>query len=91
MLFVWQYHGNPNQLCFLVKRVEGEDSDRLTQFLKNQVSLEDIRKTERIFGHGWFSSGGEYTTRVGSLFVPLSALGLPLLRRLIRRCTVNDN
>ncbi|KAK4324178.1 hypothetical protein Pmani_005181 [Petrolisthes manimaculis] len=57
------YHGNPNQLCFLVKRVEGEECNHLTQFLKRRETVLDIQQTERMFGYGWFSTGGEYSTR----------------------------
>nr|XP_045583280.1 phosphoethanolamine N-methyltransferase-like [Procambarus clarkii]XP_045583281.1 phosphoethanolamine N-methyltransferase-like [Procambarus clarkii]XP_045583282.1 phosphoethanolamine N-methyltransferase-like [Procambarus clarkii] len=58
-----QYHGNPNQLCFLVRRVENKGLDPQTQYLESHFAVESIKSRERIYGYNWFSTGGEYTTR----------------------------
>lgn len=58
-----QYHGNPNQMCFLAKKVEGEELDQLGQYLELRDTVDSIRAKERIYGHNWLSTGGEFTTR----------------------------
>ncbi|KAK8375846.1 hypothetical protein O3P69_008533 [Scylla paramamosain] len=58
-----QYHGNPNQMCFLARRVDGKELDQLGQYLESRDSVEFIRAKERICGHNWLSTGGEFTTR----------------------------
>lgn len=58
-----QYHGNPNQMCFLAQRVQGEELDQLGQYLESRDTVDSIRAKERIYGHNWLSTGGEFTTR----------------------------
>lgn len=62
-----QYHGNPNQLCFLARRVDGEESDQLAQFLQREYSVVNILGRERAHGYMWWSTGGETTNRVNTL------------------------
>lgn len=57
------YHGNPNQLCFLARRVDGEESDQLAQFLQREYSVVNILGRERAHGYMWWSTGGETTNR----------------------------
>ncbi|XP_071531397.1 uncharacterized protein [Panulirus ornatus] len=57
------HHGNPNQLCFLTKKVDIEESDQKTQFLESRYSLKNILAQERIYGYNWFSGGGETIAR----------------------------
>lgn len=59
-----QYHGNPNQMCFLAKKVEGEELEQLGQYLESRDTVDSIRAKERIYGQNWLSTGGESTTRV---------------------------
>lgn len=58
-----KYHANPNQLCFLTKRVENNELDNRTQYLESQYTIEHIRSMERVYGHNYCSTGGEYATR----------------------------
>ncbi|XP_047492053.1 phosphomethylethanolamine N-methyltransferase-like [Penaeus chinensis] len=57
------YHGNPNQLCFLARRVDGEESDQLAHFLQREYSVVNILGRERAHGYMWWSTGGETTNR----------------------------
>ncbi|ROT78693.1 hypothetical protein C7M84_002567 [Penaeus vannamei] len=50
------YHGNPNQLCFLARRVDGEESDQLAQFLQREYSVVNILGRERAHGYMWWST-----------------------------------
>lgn len=51
-------------MCFLAKKVEGEELDQLGQYLELRDTVDSIRAKERIYGHNWLSTGGEFTTRV---------------------------
>ncbi|KAG0714966.1 Phosphoethanolamine N-methyltransferase [Chionoecetes opilio] len=57
------YHGNPNQMCFLARRVNAEELDHQRQYLDSRDTVEAIKAQERIYGHTWLSTGGEFTTR----------------------------
>lgn len=51
-------------MCFLAKKVEGEELDQLGQYLELRDTVDSILAKERIYGHNWLSTGGEFTTRV---------------------------
>lgn len=80
----FQYHGNPNQMCFLARKVDGEELDQLGQYLKSRDSLEFIRAKERICGHNWLSTGGEFTTRVRQRFLLIRYQAVFLKSPLVR-------
>lgn len=55
-----QYHGNPNQLCFVAQCQSG--STKVTQQAR-QYTVEGIKQYERMYGHNYICTGGEQTTR----------------------------
>ncbi|XP_076033764.1 uncharacterized protein LOC143020833 [Oratosquilla oratoria] len=68
------YHGNPNQMCFLAEKTIVHDGDQcqerpdggsgLARFLDaEQFTFRSIFRYEKIYGHTWISTGGERTTR----------------------------
>jgi len=59
-----QYHGNPNQLCFVAQSAEcPKESKVVVSHQERQYTIERIKQYERIYGHNYICTGGEQTTR----------------------------
>ncbi|KAK8724423.1 hypothetical protein OTU49_011066 [Cherax quadricarinatus] len=58
-----KYNSNPNQLCFLSKLVQRNESDDRTRYLESHYAVDTIKSMDRIYGYNWYSTGGEHTTR----------------------------
>ncbi|KAM7479643.1 hypothetical protein LguiA_027856 [Lonicera macranthoides] len=55
---------NQNQICWIWQKVKSEDDKGFQQFLDNvQYKCSGILRYERIFGHGYVSTGGIETTK----------------------------
>lgn len=67
VFFSIKVKGNPNQLCFLLRKMphSAQEYESFQQFLdENQYTRQGILRYERIFGTTYVSTGGKETTEV---------------------------